>query len=328
MMPEKGAIKMLHQMTRSIPALVVILVLFGVACQSEESPLPTIDPGSAETQPFAMVITIGDVEADEPAKKVKRFQPLADYLAKNLADFGYTGGRVILARDIDEMAGFLRDGTVDIYLDSSFPALSVQELSGSQIIARRWKGGDPNYWSIYVALDGNGTDRVEAFLGKVVAFEEPHSTSGFVLPAGTLIQRGFALREVESLEESVAPDEIGYVFSRDEENTIELLLQGRVAGGGISNQDYEGLPEELKERIKAFDRTIEVPRQLVTVRPGLDEPLVDRITELLLALEQTEEGRELLEGLKSTKKFDRLPPESEASLAELRELMRLVSTGP
>ena len=104
-----------------------------------------------------------------------------------------------------------------------------------------------------------------------------------------------------------------------------MLLRGRVAGGAVSIQDYEALSTELKEQIIAFDRTIQVPRQLVSVRPGLDPLLTSRVGELLAGLDRTEKGKRLLEGLKNTKKFDDLPPDSEMSLSELKKLTQLVS---
>ena len=214
---------------------------------------------------------------------------------------------------------------MDVYFDSSFPTLSVQELSGSEIILRRWKGNDPIYWSTYVALSGNGISGIEDFNGKVLAFEEPHSTSGFVLPAGTLIQRGFTLRELDSPEANVGLDAIGYVFVQDEKNTFESLLQGVVAAGGVSNQDYDELPDELKQQIMSLDRTVTVPRQLVSVRPGLEPGLVSKLSELLIGLEDTVEGQELLLSLKKTKRFDALPEESRAVLTELKVLMDLVA---
>ena len=72
-------------------------------------------------------------------------------------------------------------------------------------------------------------------MGKAVGFEELYSTPGFILPAGTLIKKGFRLREVSGPDEDVSPNEIGYFFSREEENTIELVLNGQVAAGGITN---------------------------------------------------------------------------------------------
>ena len=67
-----------------------------------------------------------------------------------------------------------------------------------------------------------------------------------------------------------------------------MVLRGQAAGGGISNQDYDELPAEVKQQVIAFDRTITVPRQLVSVRPGLDSDLVSNIRDLLIGLEQTD----------------------------------------
>ena len=71
-------------------------------------------------------------------------------------------------------------------------------------------------------------------------------------------------------DSEVSPNEIGYFFSGGEENNIEMILRGRIAAGGVSNQDYDELPPDLKQKIISFDRTLTVPRQLVSVRPGLD----------------------------------------------------------
>ena len=213
------------------------------------------------------------------------------------------------------------------FFDSAFPAVAVQDLTGSEIILRRWKGGIEKNWSTYVALrDGaDAVDSMEDLGGKVVAFEEPRSTSGFVLPAGTLLQRGFKLRQVEGPDATVAADEIGYMFSGDEENTFELILEGTVAGGGVSNEDFEELPADMKEKLAIFDETMSVPRQVVSVRPGLDRRIVNKVRQLLISLDQTDEGRSILEGLKKTSRFDPLPAESERQLEQLRQLMRLIS---
>ena len=315
---------MFPKVTRVFASLAALTLLLLAGCQTNQNLEPEVVPASLLTGSSGHAITLGDVEPEEPTKKLKRFQPLADYLADNLQEYGVEVGIVVLARDIEEMAGFLKDGTVDVYFDSVYPSLAASNLSGSRVIVRRWKQGDPTYWSTFITLKENGLTSPEDLLGKVVAFEAPFSTSGFVLPAGTLIQRGFTLRQVDGPDAPVASDEIGYFFSGDEENTVELLLRGRVAAGGVSNQDYEGLPAELKEQIGSFDRTIAVPRQLVTVRPGLEPEIVARIQQLLIGLEEFPQGLELLAALKKTAKFDLLPPEAESAISEFKALMKLL----
>ena len=288
---------------------------------------PTSAPANSPAPSFgdSMVITLGDIDSTDPVKKINRFQPLADYMADGLADAGIIKGEVIIARDTEEMSRLLQSGRVDLYFDSPFPALRVQQLSGSRIVLRRWKEGNASYWSTYIALKDSEINSVQDFLGKVIVFEEPLSTSGFLLPAGTLIQRGFQLKKVTGPDSPVASGEIGYFFAGDEENTVALVTSGRAAGGAISNEDYDELPIEIMERLTFFGKTIVVPRQVVSVAPNTDSSLEQKMLQLLINLDDTEEGRRLLEGLQETRKFDLLPPESEASLDSLKSLIQLIA---
>lgn len=317
-------------MKTAIVALFAGVALAGAsaACGTSQSgpepssAVPVAEDAAASAPRY---FTVGDIDPDEPAKKIERFQPLADFLAGKLGDFGIDQGRVVIARDIDELAKLFKDGEIDLYMDSAFPTLAVKEKVDSIVILRRWKNEALEYHSLFVSLRNRGVAGPEDLVGKVVAFEEPHSTSGFVLPAGSLASTGYILREVDSPDADVGPDEIGYVFSRDEENTIEFVLAGMVAAGGISDIDLEELPPEISERLIAWNQTLSVPRQLVSVRPGLQSEFIDAIKELMIGLEATPEGRALMDGLKSTKRFDPLPGESLESLRQLREYMKLVA---
>jgi hypothetical protein len=73
------------------------------------------------------------------------------------------------------------------------------------------------------------------------------------------------------------------------------------------------------------DQTITVPRQLVSVRVGLDPALTEKVREILTGLYQTNGSQELYEGLDETEKFDAWPSDAAEELQELKELMKLVS---
>ena len=206
--------------TLTITILCLIATLALVACQSGESSTSSVAMLPTQTPSPGQTIVLGDIDPDEPAKKIRRFSPLAQYLAQHLKDYGIERGKVVIARDFDEMERFLKDGTVDIYFDSPFPTLAVRKMSETEVILRRWKQGQPTYWSTYIVLRDSGIDSVKDFAGKILAFEERHSTSGFLLPAGTLVQRGLTLREVDGFDAVMAAHEVGYFFSLDEENTI------------------------------------------------------------------------------------------------------------
>lgn len=289
---------------------------------------PTLGPLTSEDNKVsqAQTIVIGDVDPDEPVKKIRRFQPLADYLAGQLGDSGIEAGGVVIAQNIKELGKFLKNGEVDIYFDSAFPAIASQDISGSEFVLRRSKKGNSEYWGTYVVLKERMVDSFDEFLGKVIAFEEPRSTSGYVLPAGKLLEEGYSLIKVDGPSAEVADGEIGYFFSRDEENTIDLVLRGMVAAGGISNQDFDELPQEVSEKLAIFGRTITVPRQIVSLRPGIEPALKDKIRELLLSLKDSPEGRQMLKDMKESA-FDPLPAGFESTISSLREYMALVSEG-
>ena len=251
---------------------------------------------------------------------------MADYLASQLGEFDIDEGGVIIAQSFDEMGKLLRDGEVDIYFDTVFPAIASQNISGSEFLLRRSKDGVSSYWSTFVVLKERMVDSFDEFLGKIIAFEEPRSTSGYVLPAGKLLEHGYSLKQVEGSSAEVADNEIGYFFSRDEENTIDLVLRGIVAAGGISNQDFDQLPPEVSQKLAIFGRTMTVPRQIVSLRPGMDAPKKEKIKELLLGLRDTPEGRQLLFDMKESD-FDPLPEDFDSTISSLKELIALVTGG-
>jgi phosphonate transport system substrate-binding protein len=286
----------------------------------QPAPLPALP--SALDQ--ARVLTLGTIDAYEPRKQIERFQPLADYLAANLQDQGIEQGRVMIARDFYEMAQLLEDGKVDLYLDSPFPTLKVQSLSRSRPVLLRWKGGAGEYWSTYLVRRDSGISDVMQLAGRVLAMEEPYSTSGYLLPIGHLVLQGIKVREVTSPQAIVRSDEVGYYFTSDQQNSVELVLRGLVTGAGVSNQDYDKLDSGLKQELVTVGQTATVPRSLVSVRPGLEQALLEQVVTLLVLLDDTEAGRLLLEQADKTNRFEALTTENVAAVADLQRMMSLL----
>jgi phosphonate transport system substrate-binding protein len=119
----------------------------------------------------------------------------------------------------------------------------------------------------------------------------------------------------------VSPDQIGYVFSGDDENTVFLVLDGRVDAGALSEEDLEENAGSRADELVVVTRTIDVPRHAVVARTGLDPALLERLTAVLTALDESAEGRAVLEEFDGTAQFDLLPAESLAPVLELRGIM-------
>ncbi len=268
-------------------------------------------------------IVLADV-SNYPLEKIAQLQPVADYLAAKLKGYDINIGEVKIARDIESISGWLSSGQVDLYFESLYPAMLTIERSGAQPILRRWRGGAPEYHTLFFARTDRGFTSLSDLAGKKIAFDEPVSTSGYLLPLAYLMEKNFNPVEKRYLRQVVAKNEVGYIFSGDHENSIQWVLRGRVAAGAIDNLNFQEIPATVRAQLEILARTEAVPRQLVLARSDLDPKLVSAIKTILMDMDKTPEGRVVLQKLDKTAKFDEFPEGTEAALARMRQLYKLV----
>jgi phosphonate transport system substrate-binding protein len=262
---------------------------------------------------WANGIYLGSISST-PAQEIKKFLPLAVYLGRELQSKGIVQGKVVVARNIAEMSDLLREGKVDLYIDSVYPSLAVSRLSGSKLILRRWKKGISEYHSVIFVRKDSDISRLEDLKGKIIAFEEPFSSSGYFIPKMVLMQEGLKLVAKTNSSEPVGPDEIGYLFSLDDENTLVWVVRGKVMAGAIDNQNYEKMAKQNHDSLKVIYRTFSFPRHIVSHRADLPSKLVARIKEILTQMDRSEAGRKALQDFERTTKFDDLSEQAKANL--------------
>ena len=302
---------------RQVLLVGIAAVLLG--CTSDTTSDSTSSGTDAEIPTGTIVV--GDVTS-QPAKKITKFQPLADYLADRLHESGIGVGEVQVASDVEEMINLLKSGEVDIYFDSPYPAMIVSDRSGAQPILRRWKGGDASYYTVIIAMKEKGFTTLEDLNGHNIAFDDPTSTSGFVLPVVHMMEAGLTMSEKESSNETVEQNEVGYVFSEDDQNNIQWIISDKVDAAAIDHRSFLKIPEESRQEMTVLSETEEVARHVVLVRPGLDPKLVETIKTILLNMDQSPEGQEVLEKFEETAKFDNFP--TEGDISRMRELYETV----
>ncbi len=296
--------------------LILSIVIVGatlVACQTEKT-----EPTAAPIEPLSpdQILTLGDI-SDEPAETIAAFQPLADYLAQNLTRVGIKQGQVVVAPDLPTMMDYMKSGQVDLYFDSPYPALTVYEEIGAVLLLRRWKKGVKEYHTAIAVRHDSGIADLDGLLGQIVAFDDPVSTSGYLLPKAYLIGAGYQLVEKSSASQAVAADEIGYVFAQGEENVLAWILQGKTTGAAIPSGDLAELQADVQSQLTILARTPDVPRHIALARPGMPPARQAMLAELLSSLHHTSEGRAILETFERTSQFDALPPGTIEALQEL-----------
>lgn len=260
-------------------------------------------------QPESTSITVGTL-GDEPANLIRTYQPIANYLAEHLTGYGIKDGRVVLAKAAREMGEMMRVGKVDIFIDSPMPTIAVNHIGGGKTILRRWKGGVGEYRSVIFTRVESPINSVADLRGKSLAFEQPFSSTGYILPRIIFEHSSESLAALEAVSATPPANKIGYVFSGDDENTMEWVLRGRVAAGAMSHNNVEKYAKASLPSLKVIWESPPIPRHLVSVRSDLAPEVVAVIIRALTDMDKTKEGRELLANFEKTSKFDPVPSQT------------------
>ncbi len=302
------------------------MFLFLISCSVEPTSTAIVQLTATEEitqESAARVFVIGDI-AESPTDIIETHLPLADYLVSHLGDYNIQESQIKVAPDIETMALWMENGEVDLYFDSPYPALIVSEQSGATPILRRWKGGVEEYHSVIFSLAENNFDSLDELNGQFIAFDSIYSTSGYMLPMAFLIEAGLNPSEMPSVDAEVASDEIGYIFTEDDDTSVQWVISGRVGAAVVDSGTYRDIPQETRDQLMILGETETLPRQIVVIRPGIDSNLLEAVRSLLLDMDQSEEGRLVLATFEETSRFDEFPGGADMALARMRELYDIV----
>jgi phosphonate transport system substrate-binding protein len=253
-----------------------------------------------------------------PVVETRKFWPLASYLARQLQPEGIAEGKVVVAESITAMSAFLQTRQVDLYIDSFFPSLAISRLSGSKLLLRRWKLGKSEYQSVIFTRKDSGIDRVDDLKGKIIAFESSFASSGYFFPKMFLLEKGLRLAPKKPGTDAVKSDEVSFIFTHSDSQTIFLVSSGAVAAGATDDQKYLTLAKNV-DSLKIMHETSSFPRQIVSHRADLSPKLATRVKETLLKMHQSEEGRQVLQAFEGTTKFEEIAPRDMELIGTLKK---------
>jgi phosphonate transport system substrate-binding protein len=238
-----------------------------------------------------------------PAKEVKkeyvRLRPIADHLGARLGEYGIDAGTVLLDGKNSPQATLelFQNGEMDLIFETPYSSLFFMERGGAVPLCTITRDGAARYNTYIFARSDSGVAGLEDLRGKVVAFEDPGSTSAYFLPRRALENAGLKLAAMTDPEANPPADTVGYVFAGSELNVSSWVFFGRVDAGALSNLDWtdqEENPEAFRKQFSVIHETDEVPRMLVLARPDMDPALRRAARDILLAMPDTAEGRSAL----------------------------------
>lgn len=292
---------LLFRQTIGLPLLCVVTV-FAAVNLAENATAQTASKVEVKS------ITLGLVsEVNRPAVE-QNFRDLIAYVARKLSPGSSIDGKVVVAATAFELVKLLEQRRVDFYMESVYPTYTINYVHGAgKTLLRRWKGGKPEYQSLIFTQRDGAVRRLEELRGKTIVFEDPGSTSGFLMPKMFLQRSGFKLAEKREFDANAAPADIHYFFAASQYRLLDAVLTKRAAAGAFSDDDHANLGDKEKAAISVLAQTEKLPRHLLSVRADLAPATASRVEEVLLAMQDDDEGRKILSRTDQTTKFDRVP---------------------
>ncbi len=249
------------------------------------------------------------IVGNHPAEMTQRFSELLHYMEGQ----GLPAGRVITVSTIEEMVQKFKSGEVDFMFESAYGALRIMDLTGATPILIREKKGVREYNSVIFVREDSPIESLHDLVGKVVVFEDPNSTSSYLLPLNLLKQAGIKVQQ----SDTPVPGAVAYYFSGDDSNSIFQVKKGKKAvAGGIKKNAISG-----KRGFRTLrPESASVPRHVVLVNPRADRKALGSV---LLAMKDDPAAQPSLKSSKTPSGFSTFDGDPAAVMENLRRSLGL-----
>jgi len=300
---------------RIAAAALLLLLLPGASRQAAAAP-----PNPRELR-FGVIAE----EANEPDRMLRVYADLLSEMRKRLAERGLSVAPLVITRDLADLSQKLKQGEVDMVIESVFPTFELQEQSGRLLapdlaIVRR---NQREYRTVFFARRNGKIRTLDDLKGRTLVLQAERSTSAFAVPRAELAGRGISL--VPSGRPARGPGSAFYLLAGAELNQAIWVLNGKGDAGAFNNSDWERLPEKVRGDLVIFHETRPLLRGALSFRVGIDAELKRACEEILLALHNDPAGRAALESASGITRFERLTARDLADISEWRLALTGVS---
>ncbi len=260
--------------------------------------------------PRAEVLRLALISS-QPAETVARYGALIDWLA---ARAGYRAGELVVHDSAELLIGKLCDGSADLLLESVYPIVVSMVGCKARPVAIAAKGNSYHYTSTIIVRKDSDVNELAALGGRDILFEDDRSTSAYLVPRSMLEQAGLL---VEPADQAARPNAVRYRFGREEMNSVGWVVHGLVSAAAISDQDLAEFPDA---ELRVLAKSDPMPRQGVSLSPGLALAAQERIRAALLDATTAEDAKAALKVAK-TAGFIALTDDDRAFFARMQEMV-------
>ena len=265
----------------------LVLVFLAIAAYLFFNPNKTIEisaPASGivkveNTKTNQKPLYIGFIPQGNAVFMVKKWQPLADYLIKELN----MPVEMVFRSSYREIITELSKGEMDICLTGAFMYVLTREEADIRPLVRRKKFGTSLYHSVIVVRKDSGLNSFEDLKGKIFAFTDKESTTGYLMPMAMMRKMGIC--PVEQYFSEV-------IYTGNHDSALLAVHSRSVNAVAMSSTRWR--PENPKvSDLKVIWKSEPMLLGPFSVRGGLDRELTEKIKKAFLKIGKTPETTNL-----------------------------------
>lgn len=264
---------------------IAVSLLSALACGKSEE--PGYQPSVVSKQEAAIEYVVGIHPLHNPQRLMEVYGPIVDYIGSHIPEARF---KLEASRNYDEFDKKLYAGHFAFAMPNPYQSvLSLQH--GYRIFGKM--GDDDNFRGIILVRKDSGIDQVTDLKGKAVSYPAETALAATMMPQYYLHTHGIDVNlDIENR----------YVGSQ--ESSIMNVLRGHVAAGAtwpVPWKTFSAQYPELAEQLIVKWQTEPLLNNGWVVRNDIPQTIVARFAALLFGLQDSEEGRKMLEQVPVTR---------------------------
>ncbi len=236
-------------------------------------------------------LRVSVIPDENPQELLRIYTPFVKYLSKEIGLPVKFDPVVDYAATVEGLAANRLDL---VWLGGFTSVQAARRAKGAQRIIMRKE--DAQFKSKFITRKGSGIRSLKDLKGKTFAFGSVSSTSGHLMPRFFMLQAGIKPEK----------DLAKFAFSRAHDATVAWVEAGRVDAGALNFLVWDKLVQSKKvdtRKVEVFWITPAYVDYVWMIRGGIDQDLVNKISQAFLKLDNDNPAHKKLLKLHRTKGY-------------------------
>lgn len=186
--------------------------------------------------------------------------------------------------EVNEM---IKENKIDMAFVCSGPYVSGKKEFGMEIIAVPLCHGEKVYYSYFIVPKEGGVRSFDELRGKIFAFADPLSNTGYMVPVYYLARRN------ETPESFFGKT----FFTHSHDRSIEAVAYGLADGAAVDSLIYDFMKvnkPELTGKTTVIEKSAPYGIPPVVVSPAMDPEMKEKLKKVFLSIHENQRGKAIL----------------------------------